>query len=159
MLKTTQKNVVFPLTSLVRAYHPSQGIFVANAVLSVNTLKPTRGALVAYPPLACPTQAHHTCRLIKLGVKLHAKNITHTQQKYPHNIGLLTCILVWIMKNIPQVCLQILCQWDCISHPWESLTWAATSPVGGQTTFSPLVKKNWSNFYPRNMCCVNVIHC
>jgi hypothetical protein len=39
-----------------------------------NAPKPTGGGLVGYPPLA---QVHRTCKL----VKLHAKNITHTQQK------------------------------------------------------------------------------
>ena len=45
-----------------------------------NSPKLIGGSQVGYPPLARPLQAHRVCRLVNLGVKLHAKNITHTQQ-------------------------------------------------------------------------------
>jgi hypothetical protein len=48
-------------------------IRIADMVLVLTHQKPTGEGLEGYPP---PTQAHRACTLVKLGVKLHAKNIT-----------------------------------------------------------------------------------
>ena len=75
-----------------------------------------------YSPLA---QAHHVCRPVKLSVKLHAKNVTHTQHSP-------TCFFLYIQgePNFSRSTIQginahfyftprellsthIFCQWIC----------------------------------------------
>ena len=48
------------------------------------TVENNGGGLAGYPPPAFPAQPYHAYKLVKVKVKLHAKNITYTQQYLYH---------------------------------------------------------------------------